>query len=108
MEFNMLFRPVPATTTNLSASSSSSRVEVMPTATRNATDNILTVRVYNSGTVIVFIEFGDSTITATTTTSMPIPPGWSEPFRIHPNQTYCAGITSSGTATVYFTVGEGM
>ena len=108
MEFNMLFRPVPATTVNLSASNVSSRVEFLPTATINATDNLLTVRVYNSGTVVVFINFGGSSVTATTTTSMPMPPGWSEPFRVHPSETYCAGITASGTSTVYFTVGEGM
>jgi hypothetical protein len=69
------------------------------------------VRVYNAGTAVAFIKAGDSTVTAATT-DLPIAPGVVEVLDMKATfgtapLTHIAGITSSGTATVYFTCGQG-
>lgn len=65
------------------------------------------VRVVNpAGGAMAFIAFGDVTVTATTA-RMPIQPGATETFTIGANG-YVAAITASGTATLYFTNGEGL
>lgn len=66
-----------------------------------------TIRVYNSGTSICFINFGTSGSTASITTSMPIPAGAIEVFQLGAGVTHVATITSSGTAVIYFTPGQG-
>ena len=65
------------------------------------------VRVYNSGAVVVFINFGGSAVTAVLTTSMPLAPGATEVFAVGEGM-YLAGITASGSATVYATIGHGV
>lgn len=65
------------------------------------------VRLYNSGTVTVFVAFGGSAVAATTTASMPLPAGAVEVFAVG-EVLYLAGITASGTATVYATIGQGV
>lgn len=64
------------------------------------------VRLVNSGTVIVFVAFGGSTIDATTA-GIPLLPGTAEVFTLTSDQTNIAGITASGTATLYATTGRG-
>jgi hypothetical protein len=74
-------------------------------------------RVINSGTVIVFLSFGDTAAAATTNCVIPVPgtprncipllPGTDEILTFTQN-IYFATITSSGTATVYITPGNGM
>lgn len=66
------------------------------------------VRVFNSGTVPVFIEFSSSgaPAVAAITTSIPIAPGYTDIFEKGLNDVVTA-ITGTGTATVYFTPGDG-
>jgi hypothetical protein len=72
-------------------------------------------RVINSGSVTVFLGYGkeaaDATSAAsvitTTGTAFPLLPGTDEILSFVPNA-YFTGITSSGTATVYVTPGDGM
>ena len=64
------------------------------------------VRVYNGTGVTVFVQFGISTVTATTS-HMPIPAGGVETFEIGPSVTHVAGITVAGTGTLYATTGRG-
>lgn len=100
------FRP-NTTTKSLSASGSTGSVALI-------TGDILTAwsggtcRVYNAGSVVVFVAFGTSAVTAATATGLPVPPGQTEEFQIGPTDTYMAGITGSGTATVYATPGQGI
>ena len=61
------------------------------------------MRVYNSGTVPVFVACGDVTILAVTTTSMPVAGGGVEVIAC--GQQYLAAVTST-TATVYVTPGR--
>lgn len=64
------------------------------------------VRICNAGSVIVFIQLGDSTVAATTA-KMPILPGGTEILTLG-GATYVAAITASGSADVYFTPGMGV
>jgi hypothetical protein len=63
------------------------------------------VRVYNAGTVAVFVACGDVTAVATTA-SLPIAPGSVEVLGCP--QTYIAGITAGTAATLYVTPGDGL
>lgn len=63
-------------------------------------------RVYNAGQVPVHVRWGNGAQTAATT-SMALAPGAVELFGKLPEWDNVAVITSSGTATVYFTPGEG-
>lgn len=97
------FRPAPSGTVNISATTSNG------TATLNATvANNISVRIHNGGPSTVFVEFGGlSTVAATTATGMPVPVGAIEVINID-QCAYAAAITSSGTASVYFTKGYGL
>ncbi len=97
----MIIHPfsVSGNTVNLSATDSSSRVELTAQGDK-------TVRVYNSGTETVFINFGDSAVTAATASGLPVPGGVVEAFAAG-DVTHAAGITSTGSSTVYFTSGRG-
>lgn len=95
------FRTDGAATVPLAATATSGRVQIRAAAT--GTQN---VRVYNAGTVAVFVECGTVTVVATVAASLPIAPGTVE--IIGCNQTYVAGITASGTATLYVTPGTGL
>jgi len=109
MQFNTFYPKNP--TVNLGATTSSGRVAL------TAFDPALgTVKLYNSGTVDVFVNFGDSSVTAATTTSMPLKGGNTEVFGVGDSMrdpsvttapTHVAMITASGSATVYATSGVG-
>jgi hypothetical protein len=96
-----IFTPIGATA-NLAVTSTTGRV-----ALDNLTNQSRSVRVYNAGLVVVFLEFGAGTIEAAAATSLPLGPGAVEFFEIGGAVTHCAGITASGTATVYFSEGMG-
>lgn len=96
------FRPEPSKTVSLAVTNASGNVQVQPSGV-----NARHVRVYNSGLVDVFIKEGpDNTVTASAATDYPIAAGTVEV--ISSRSAYIAAITASGTATVYFTPGEGL
>ena len=72
-------------------------------------------RVINAGTVMVFLGYGDTAAAAnsaaTNVTSrqnaFPILPNTDEILSFQPNA-YFTGITTSGTAVVYITPGDGL
>jgi hypothetical protein len=66
------------------------------------------VRLYNAGSATVFVNFGISTVAATTTAGMPLPSGAIEVLTVGPGVTYVAALTASGTATLYATSGRGI
>lgn len=106
MAISHLFTPL-SPTANLSVSTSSSRVAktALPTNSGGATHEL---RLVNTGSVVVFVEFGDSAVTAAVATGMPILPGTVESFQLNAAQTHIAAITASGTATLYATTGLGV
>lgn len=106
------FKPTVGTTKTLSASSSSSSVTFDAKDVSSSTTNSGTIgghsvmRVYNAGTAIAFARWGTGAQTATTS-DMPLIPGVVEVFsKAYADDTFAA-ITSSSTATVYVTCGEG-
>jgi len=72
-------------------------------------------RIINSGTITVFLGYGatasdasnNCAVVSTTGASMPILAGTDEILSFVPNA-YFTGITSSGTAAIYITPGDGM
>jgi len=72
-------------------------------------------RIINSGSVTVFLGYGNTAagatantaIITTTGTSMPLLPGTDEVLSFVPNA-YFTGITATSNATVYVTPGDGM
>ena len=103
-----VFRPSTGTTKTLSASSSSSSVTFDAKDVQSSTNACghQVIRVYNAGLVTVFCRWGAGAQTATTS-DMPVVPGVVEVFSKAPGDDTFAGITASGTATVYTTCGEG-
>jgi hypothetical protein len=95
------FRTDGAATVSLAATTTTGRVQIQ--AAVSGTQN---ARLYNSGTVAVFVNCGDVTVVATTAAGLPIAPGTVEVLGC--NQTHIAGITSTGTATLYVTPGTGL
>ena len=89
----------PAATVSLAATTTTGRVQLTGIGT--------TVEVQNPGTTTAFLKFGDSTVTAATT-DYPLLAGQAKLIVRNPtDQTYVAGIMASGTATLYFTTGDG-
>lgn len=98
------FVPRPGTTVNINVSSSNQEVKI--TDEKGDTD----VRVHNAGTATVWIRFGGTGGTASTTTDMPIPAGAIEVFGL-PAQVgalYAQAIAAASTGRIYFTPGEGI
>jgi hypothetical protein len=95
----------PGGTVSLSATTSSSRVLLGGLAGKLRVQ----VRLYNTGSVPVFVSFGTDQAVAAVT-DMPLAPGVPEIVTLQDGNgaaRYLAGITASGSATVYATVGEG-
>lgn len=65
------------------------------------------IRVVNVGSQTIFINKGDSTVTASTSTSLPILANTVESFLIHPEDTTLAAIAAGAGSTLYITIGEG-
>ena len=106
MAISHLFTPL-SPTVSLSVTTSSARVAktALPTNSGGATHEL---RIVNTGTVVVFVAFGDGTVTADAATGMPILPNTVESFQLSASQTHIAGICASGTATLYATTGLGV
>lgn len=72
------------------------------------------VRIYNDGSVPVFVAPGGAAVNAVipltggVTGAMPLCPGRETGFTLAGGQTHLAFITASGTATVYVTQGSGI
>lgn len=86
-------------TVSLAATGTTARVQMQTGAYAKA------VRLYNSGTVAVFVVCGDVAAVATTS-SLPIAPGSVEVLGCA--QQYIAGITGGTAATLYITPGDGL
>lgn len=98
----MNFQPDYGTGKTLSASSTSSRVQLHASA---AGGGGRSVYIYNAGPEAAFVRAGDSTVVATTA-DYPIAPGIAV-IVSGGNSTHVAGITSSGTATISAISGQG-
>lgn len=68
----------------------------------------MVIRVFNAGAATVFIAFGTSGVTTAAATGLPIPAAGLGYFTVPEGTTHAATIIGAGTATVYFTAGEGI
>ena len=99
------FRPVSNSTVNISAGTSSTRIAITDPGVQQGG----ALRIYNSSAVNVFVAIGDVTVTASTSTNMPIAPGSVEVVQVPAGATYVAAIVASGSGNViYFTSGVGL
>ena len=87
-------------TVSLAVTGTTSRVQVRPAISSPH------IRVFNSGTVAVFLACGDATVVAAVASAMPIAPGTVEVLSC--NLTHVAGISAGTAATVYLTPGSGI
>lgn len=67
------------------------------------------VEIQNTGTAVMFVKIGSSTVVAAVT-DYPVQPGHSKMVSRGPSSldTHIAAITGTGTATLYATVGDGI
>jgi len=95
------FRTDGAATVTLNATGTTSRVQL-----QTAVPGAPNVRLYNAGSVPVFINCGDVTVVATTAAGLPVAPGSVEVLGCQ--NTHIAGITAGTAATLYVTPGPGL
>jgi hypothetical protein len=100
------FMPEQAQTVNITVGAASARVAL------GTNPGIDQVRVMNNGTATVWINFGDSTVTASATTGIPVAPGATEVFTMPSNMdevvAYMAAIAAGATGIIYATPGAGI
>ena len=89
-----------ANTVTLAVTGATARTAITVDSYNNA------VRLYNSGTVAVFIACGGATVVAATATSLPVAPGTVEVLGCQGG--YLAAITGGTAATLYITAGSGI
>jgi hypothetical protein len=87
-------------TVSLAITGTTARVQVQTAASSPH------MRIYNSGTVAVFVVCGDVASVATTAAGMPIAPASVEVIGC--TQQYVAGISAGTAATIYITPGDGL
>lgn len=98
------FEPRSNATINIAAGPVSVPVRFNDTS---AFPGVPCVRVWNSGSEIVFVEFGGEDVIATEESSMPIPPGL-DPVIFRPGgSSWIAAITHANSSVVYVTPGFG-
>lgn len=88
-------------TTNVAVLTTVATITVSPAGIGNRT-----VRLFNSGTNVIFINLGPSTVTATLANSMPMLPNSVETFYFHNDWTTIATISAATGNTLYATMGE--
>lgn len=98
------FMPNPAATTLIDVSSSSQAVLV-----GSGVSNVNQVRLMNNGTATVWVNFGNSAVTASLTTGFPVGPGVTEVLSVRSidGVLYAAAIAAAATGKIYFTPGLG-
>lgn len=110
-----VFRPAHQDTRSVAATTTSGNVQIV---FGNAAPNLpeINVRVFNAGTSICMIAFGDTNAVAatdpsgSTAGSIPIAPGATENFRLSYGAIFAAAkiIAGGNSGTIYFTPGFGI
>jgi hypothetical protein len=97
------FAPTGASTVNIAVGAASTNVQVTAATSLGAN-----LRLVNSGSQVVFVEFGTTNaIAATVAASMPILPNTVEVFNFGGPVVFVAAIASAAGSTLYITVGSG-
>lgn len=99
------FGAIPASTVNIDVSSSSQRVAISGEETE--------IRIMNDGTATVWLNFGDSTVTASVSSGFPVGAGVVEvlstkKMNVNRSGMNIAAIAAGSTGKIYFTRGVGI
>lgn len=100
----MAFYGDTAGTVNINVSGASQSVQLFPER------GPISVLVTNDGSATAWISYGDSTVAASLTTSIPIKAGASQLLTMHNNGNgplFVAAIAAAATGKIYFTPGRG-
>ncbi|MBA9067433.1 sugar/nucleoside kinase (ribokinase family) [Methylobacterium sp. RAS18] len=97
------FRPVDRSTALLAATTASGANRI---ALKRAGGEAQHVRLHNPGPSMLFVRFGDSTVTATTA-DLPLPVGAVEVLDTT-GATHVDAVTASGSSLLYATCGKGL
>jgi hypothetical protein len=92
-----------AATVNINVSSSSQSV-----ALGNTGRGYTQIDIMNDGTATVWVNFGDSSVTAALATAKPIGAGANVVCTVGSGETYVAAIAAGSTGKIYFTPGSGL
>lgn len=101
------FLPNGSNTVTISATSASSSTAITAPGSPLNPEQPGTVRVYNKGTDLVFINFSKGAGSAAVASDMPVPSGNTEIFWVPNGADHINVICASTTATVYATPGWG-
>lgn len=93
---------IPGATVNIVVAATSGRI-ALPVSS-----GLMQTRVANDGAATVWVAFGDSAVSAFTSTGTPVPAGTVEVFTVPSGSTHVAAIAAGATGTVYFTAGMGI
>lgn len=66
------------------------------------------IRLVNSGTQTIFLNFSQAAGTAALATDLPMLPGTAEVFGLHPDIAFINVIATGVGSTLYATIGEGV
>lgn len=94
--------------TNAIAATTTAKNRTLPNGTG------INCQFYNSGTTLAFIEFGNSMVGASSPIadgahgSIPLPAGGMVSYSRDRSDTHWSAVMSSGTATIYCTIGDGL
>jgi len=88
-------------TVNLAVLATTANVAVAPARVGSRT-----IRIFNSGTNVVYVNFGDDNVVATVANSLPLLPNSVETFFFRNDWTKVAAIAGSTGNTIYITTGE--
>lgn len=97
------FRPADRSTGSLNATTAGGANRMI---LKRAGNEAAHVRLYNPGPSVLFVRFGDSTVTATTA-DLPLPVGAVEVLDAT-GASHVDAVTASGTSILYATCGKGM
>jgi hypothetical protein len=95
------FKPIAGATVSIAASTASGRVALGSVASE--------YRLFANSTAPVWVEFGDSSVTAASTLSMPLQAAVAAVFRpsVHTHTHLAVISVSTAAPTIYATPGEG-
>ena len=97
------FRPADRSTALLNATTAGGASRV---ALKRSGNEAAHVRLYNPGPSLLFVRFGDETVTASTA-DLPLPAGAVEVLDAT-GASHVDAVTASGATTLYATCGKGM
>lgn len=103
LAFALPFAPIAAGSNTITCTSSSAATALGVAVPANQSQ----LELQNAGTVDIYVEVGTSGAVAAVATGYPVRPGHTKLISVNSTVTHVACIVTSGTATLYVSVGNG-